>query len=372
MNKVSCPVCGAPMVKNGHTSAGAQRWRCNVCKRTITKRNLTISKDFDAFSTWLLTSKKQKDMAGAGSTFRRRCKKFWDLWPIAPVIDSHFDVLYADGIYLRKAQVVILIVCARGQQVLGWYAAKAESEDAWLKVLSRIQPPSMVIADGGAGFLKAAKRAWPNTMVQRCHWHLMAQIVRATTRYPCTEVAKELKALADSLPKVVTAQGANEWIERFDSWCESYKLDLSVNEAELGIKRKKMMRSIRRLIKDLICDNTLFNYLLIQTDQDINSLRYNNYIEGAINSSIRAMWRNHRGQSVIRRIKAAYWFCHMHCPDAPQIQRALEVYPTDEMIQDGMHPKKNTTGFAGAPDEWGQAVVWDEFHLRIFYFYFDE
>lgn len=31
MKRVKCPCCGAAMRRNGRTTAGSQRWRCESC-----------------------------------------------------------------------------------------------------------------------------------------------------------------------------------------------------------------------------------------------------------------------------------------------------------------------------------------------------
>ena len=51
-----------------------------------------------------------------------------------------------------------------------------------------------------------------------------------------------------------------------------------------------------------------------------------------MNSQLRAVLRNHRGLSLVRRVKAVYWWCYMHteCPlPAAEIVRSM---PTDADI----------------------------------------
>ena len=375
MKTISCPTCGNAMTKFGKTKAGSQRWRCKVCNRTQTIKYSSLHKDFKEFIGYLTSAQTQASMKGGGSSFRRRVKKFWEIWPIAPVTDVSYDVLYCDAIYAKTAKdqgnVAILIVCTADSEVIGWYSARSESEDAWVHVLSRIAPPKLVVSDGAKGFLKAVERVWPNTICQRCIFHVMAAVTRATTLNPRGDAARELKALSQRLSDNVTVELAQAWVQDFDTWCKSYKNELSYAEGEPKSKRKRKLRAARALLSNLIADNTLFNYLFVEIDRPLSALMYNNYIEGAINSQIKEMWRRHRGQSVIRRIKAAYWWCHEHNPEKLDIDHAMSVFPTDEMVQDGFHPKKHTIGFSGAPEEWGQAVVWDEFHLHVDYFKID-
>lgn len=61
-------------------------------------------------------------------------------------------------------------------------------------------------------------------------------------------------------------------------------------------------------------------------------MKRNNRIEGGVNSQLRAVLRNHRGLSLVRRAKAVCWWCYMHteCPlPAAEIARSM---PTDADI----------------------------------------
>lgn len=83
------------MDKNGKTKAGKQRWRCLKCGVSTINQNDELNSDLEAFLHWLLSKDRQLDMPGGGRGFRRRCKKFWNIWPIASEIHN---VIHVDGI----------------------------------------------------------------------------------------------------------------------------------------------------------------------------------------------------------------------------------------------------------------------------------
>lgn len=367
MNKFICPICGTPMVKNGHSSNGAQRWKCTKgCKHTKVKRYETINRDFQDFCDYLEGNKVQRDMPGEGRSFRRRMQKFWELWPLAPIVEKHFDVLFADGIYLRGHQAVILIVCGPNQECLGWYVARAESEDAWIRVLRKIAAPKMVVCDGGRGFAKAVTTMWPHTKIQRCFFHISCDMRRASGTYSRSVCAQEFRKLSYDLCKIETVTQANSWLDLYGKWKERHKEYLAGVVSDDANRQKRLIKA-KNSVDKVISDGHLFNYLTLSTDIPTKSLAYNNYIEGAVNSCLRDMLRKHRGSSPIRRIKMVFYWCYLHSPDQLPIRRMLEVFPTDDMLQDGMHPTKTSQGYTGAPEEWGEAVVWDEFHLHVDY-----
>ena len=110
MNIKKCEICGSKLTKYGKNKTGKQRWRCNKCKQTIVISNDSLVKDLRMFLSWLLSKQRMKDMPGEGRTFRRRTQRFWDIWPLAPIVDEIHDVIYVDGLHLgRKA--VVLVAC---------------------------------------------------------------------------------------------------------------------------------------------------------------------------------------------------------------------------------------------------------------------
>ena len=44
------------------------------------------------------------------------------------------------------------------------------------------------------------------------------------------------------------------------------------------------------------------------------------------------MLRNHRGMSLMRRVKAVFWWCHMHSGDSRTATEKLATMPTDADI----------------------------------------
>ena len=103
MNNMTCPFvpamctncspsCGSPMKRNGKTKSGSQRWRCVGCGAGAPHSIDTAARDLAAFVGWLLSKESQVDMPGQGRTFRRRCARFWAIWPMPEVVDEAFRV----------------------------------------------------------------------------------------------------------------------------------------------------------------------------------------------------------------------------------------------------------------------------------------
>ena len=369
MKAVLCPGCGAKMKRNGKTGSGRQRWRCAACGSSQTVRYGDETARFGEFLGWLLSRDRQADMPGQGRSFRRRTAPFWEIWPMPDAVDEVHRVVYVDGIYLAR-NVVVLIACS-DEHVLSWYLARAETTRAWRALLSRIAPPDMVVTDGGSGFAAAVASEWPATKVQRCLFHVFSQVRRYTTSRPRLLPGQELYALARELLHIGDLHQAEWWVERFMQWCEFWSDFLAERSYVDGrmVYTHERVRKARRGLVTLVNKGTLFTYLDPALAAEGPMPATNNRIEGGVNAQLRAVLRNHRGLSLLRRVKAVYWWCYMHteCPrDAAGI---LESMPTDDDIdllyrEYAANPKESD-----GPVEWGDAVVWEELHNRTPYPY---
>ena len=303
-------------------------------------------------------------MPGEGRSFRRHTSRFWELWPLPPKIESKRDVLYVDGIYLgRKACVLI---CCDDEFVLGWYLCRYEHARAYAALLSRIAEPVVVVSDGGTGFRKAVKKAWPNTKVQRCVFHVFCQIRRYTTNKPNTAAGIELYALAKELLHVGSQFDADRWVDSFVSWTSRYNRFLSqMTYDENGNSRpthERLLKAQHSIVR-LLNEGTLFTYLDEKLEDEIGVIpSTNNQIEGGINSRLRAMLREHRGLSVERRIKAVFWWCYMHSPRPLSVSEILSSMPTDKSIAEIYRKMTQQEKLSGTIPDWGDAIVWNELH----------
>lgn len=107
---------------------------------------------------------------------------------------------------------------------------------------------------------------------------------------------------------------------------------------------------------------TLFTYLDPTLAADGPLPRTNNPIEGGVNARLRDMLRNHRGLSLMRRVKAVFWWCYLHTESPKPARDVLASMPTDDDIDFlyrtySASPKREDGG-----PEWGDRAVWEELH----------
>ena len=363
MNQVRCFNCGNICVKNGKTKAGTQRWLCKECSDSFTNPIDNSTKQFVQFQHWLFSKAVQKEMSGAGRSFRRKISKFWEIWSMPPKIESPMKVVYVDGIYLgRKA---CILICCNERYVLGWYLCRYENSRAWEALMQRIAAPAMVVSDGGHGFRKALKRVWPKAKLQRCTFHAFLQVKKYTTGSPKTIAGIEMYMIAKDLLMIKDMEQAGHWATRLINWRIKHKTFLSeMTQDEKGKLRpmhERLLKAERSLVR-LVRQNTLFTYLDESLSYGEELPSTNNRIEGGINAQLRTMLRNHRGMSIERRIKAVFWWCYFHTPKPLSASEILKVMPTDRSISKLYKAMNERAELEDSIPTWGDAIVWHELH----------
>lgn len=307
MKTVSCPSCGAKMKRNGKTSAGAQRWRCGSCGASTTLSYDDSAARLGEFLAWLLSKATQAGMPGRGRTFRRLAADFWPIWPMPEPTGEVHRALFVDGIWLDRSLVVL--IAYDGEHVVSWYMAESETSRAWEALMAPIPAPEVVVCDGGTGFERTRRRAWPGTRVQRCLFHAFSQARRYTTTRPRLQAGRELYALALELMHLETLRQADWWVERYlrrrGFWADFLE-DVSIVDGRRQLTHERLGKA-RSSLSRLVSAGTLFTYLDPALAAEGPLPRTVNPIEGGVNAQLRDVLRNHRGLSLMRRVKAVFW-----------------------------------------------------------------
>lgn len=367
MNNPECGICGAKMKKNGKTVAGTQRWRCASCGSSSVRRIDNRAKTLESFLRWLLSKNAIADLKTSRSTFWRKTAWIWRIWPIAPRTGEVYDVVFLDGIWLKRKAVVLLAV-ANGH-VVSWHLARSECSAAWAALMLRIPQPLMAVSDGSNGFAKAAKAVWPGTKMQRCTFHAANQVKRCTTLNPKLEAGRELLGLANRLDDVRDAEAAVSWIVDYSAWCSKWESFLKEFTFKDGRKMytHERIRKARRGLNALVKDGTLFTFIEMQERYGGTWPSTNNAAE-SINARLRDMLRHHRGLPLIHRIKAIFWWSYMHIENPLPAAEILRVMPTDDDVS-GLFAEASKRGESGGgtPREYDVGIDWNEFHMPAKY-----
>lgn len=318
-NSTRCLVCGAPLVKNGRTAAGTQRWRCPGCGvSSVRKRDdVTRRHQLFAFLQWLIGKHSQADADGrTGRSFRHATAWCWDVQPrLGPVTTTHHQVL-VDGIWIGSW--CLLIAVTETLEVLAWQWCARESTAAWTALLEQIPASAVIVCDGGTGLPSAVRAVWPETRTQRCLFHVQMNIRRHLTMNPRTDAGRRLRALSLELSDVHDADQVIAWRLKLEAWWQAYG-HLTKERSYDGRKwwfTHDRLRKAWQLLSRLTRDGTLFTYV------DYGNSRTTSPLEGGINNGIRHLLRAHRGMTEDHMKRAAEWFLTLH--EIP-LERAHEL-----------------------------------------------
>lgn len=367
MNNPRCTLCGAKMRKNGTTSSGRQRWRCTACGSSNVRKIDSRAKDLIYFLDWLFSKDSIADKKVSRTTFWRRTSWVWSLWPIASYTGEVPDVVFLDGIWLKR-DAVILIACDR-RHVLAWHLAQSECAEAWAALMLRMPAPSMLVSDGARGLAKAASVIWPKARIQRCTFHAASQVKRYTTLNPKLECGRELLGIANRLKDAKDADAAAAWLASYSEWCtkwERFLREFTIKDGK-RIYTHERLRKARSSLNKLVHTGQLFTFVEMEQEQGGTWDSTNNVIESR-NARIREILRLHRGLPLIHRIKAIFWWCYMHTEAPLPPAEILRVMPTDDQVE-GLFASASSRGKRedGAPEEYGSGIVWSEFHMPTEY-----
>ncbi|MFT3799183.1 IS1249 family transposase [Microbacterium sp.] len=316
LNTTRCLLCDAKLVKNGKTAAGSQRWKCPSCGISSSRKrdDVTRKAQLDRFLNWLLGKQSQAESDGlTGRSFRDQTAWCWRIRPALPKVTDPPRVALIDGTYL--ADHGLLIATDEHQTPLAWQWCSSEGTAAWTALLGQVPTP-LVVCDGGTGVQAALREAWPDTLIQRCLFHVWMNLRTHLTLKPRTPAGQALLGLGRILLHIDTTGEATHWLQLVnDRWSEYGHLTTERTYAKKRFANglwdsptgkqwwytHERLRRAYRLLADLIKKQHLFTYLTTGCPKTTSRL------EGGINHPIKQTLRLHRGMNREHQMRAAEW-----------------------------------------------------------------
>lgn len=152
-------------------------------------------------------------------------------------------------------------------------------------------------------------------------FHAFCQVKRQTTTRPNLQAGVEPYGVAKALLRARDLDTAAAWLDSFEEWCGRWEGFLpertAADDGSWEWTRKRLVTARDGLLR-LVGRGVLLTFLDPELAVDGPLPSTSNRIEGGVNAQIRAMLRDHRGLSALRRAKAVHWWCYMHtespCP----------------------------------------------------------
>ena len=348
-----CLVCESPLVKNGKTTAGTQRWRCPSCGASSTRRrpDVTRREQLRGFVSWLVgkSTQAEADQTATGRSFRRRTAWCWSLVPrLGPVEKIHHAVL-VDGVWIGTW--CLLIALSDTGRVLAWQWCARESIAAWKALLEQVPAPAILVSDGGSGLPSALRACWPETTHQRCLFHLQMNVSRHLTRNPRTNAGRALRRLVMELSAVRDEQAAIDWQLRLEQWWQAF--GHLTNERTLfrngqwGYTHDRL-RKAWLLVRLVVRRGLVFTHITYGNPRTTSALE-------SLNAQIRDLLRRHRGMTEEHRRRAVEWFLTLRelpLEQALNLARPVENTPRPSTPAEHHGPALYDTGLDATEGLW--------------------
>lgn len=257
----------------------------------------------------MLGKQTQKDMAAkakrSARQFRRKTAWCWDTPSLAGLVltgEIHLAIII-DGIRIGP---YVCLIARTFKYVVGWEWVPYESSQYWSILIERLPSPTYVVCDGQKGMLLALNTLWPETIVQRCRFHVWLNVKAKLTLHPESVAGQQLLTLTLELLHVHSKREARIWKSKLRRWYRKhhdYVNHRTVNPKPAKGQRKwrythdRVHSAYRQVYK-------LRDDLLRSSYRPSPSLpRNTNRLEGGINSQLRTKLKDHRGMSYEHQMK---------------------------------------------------------------------
>jgi hypothetical protein len=253
--------------------------------------------DHDRLVAWLTGAEGKDEIAKRyGVTRRALSKEFKPFFRQNPncKIPERFKarMLIVDAKFIHGKAMCALVAVAENDRIF-WQFAHDECYGTWYGFLVRFAPPEVVVADGQKGMAAFVKQWWPDTAFQRCHFHIVQNIIQYLTRNPKEEAGRAALDLAYQLKEVKTSEDAARWKMFHVIWEKQYAKIFSA-KTEAGHYQYRKIRSVRFIFRRAIPH--LFTYL-----DHPGCPNTTNLVEGWVNTAIAEGLRRHRGMRLSQK-----------------------------------------------------------------------
>lgn len=226
--KKRCWACGSTDSIKWGKQSGKQRYRCKNCdilfsivNNSVKTNNLQIwfKKWVVHYHTFELLS---KESGYSISTLQRFFYKQLAMPPLWEISTSNKVNLLIDATYFSNK---ICLVVYRNDKI-GFTQLYRLTDGEWFEEIAEDLANLLqlgigiesITCDGHKAILKAVRTVCPNVPLQRCIFHIQNMCRIWLTRYPKTEVGKDLMKLINILHKVENQNDKQFWIIEYKKW----------------------------------------------------------------------------------------------------------------------------------------------------------
>jgi hypothetical protein len=295
----------------GKNHNNKQRFKCLKCNRVYiwkTPKNKT-NKEKHWFKLWITQGYNIRQLqkeSGYSSFKLHQIKKYWlskETPALSNINYSKIKYIIFDGTYFHKDGCLIVFIDWQTKKPFSYaYVNKENYESVYqitheLKVLG-VNPKSFTL-DGHPSVIRAILEVWPDTIIQRCVFHIQRQTLSWLRQYPKTQAAKELRNIVKSLGAMKTKEDMTSFLTDYQNWRNiHYEFVYTMPKFSIAFKDlKRTMTLIDNALKDM------FHFV-----KDCKIQPTTNFIESFF-KQLKYKYRGHQGLSLKHKIAYLNWYC---------------------------------------------------------------
>lgn len=215
---------------------------------------------------------------------------------------SKFKYLVSDGTYLKHERCIYAVTDYLSGLTIKCDFGTRENYEMAYSIFSDLKVkgcyPKAITIDGNTLVIKALRAIWPNTLIQRCLYHILRQGTSWLRRFPRDTAARDLRGIFLTITSVKDEGSKMIFLKRFFDW--EKKFGSYVKSLDSKHKVWGDLQRARSLILHALPN--MFHFL-----NDSNIAPTSNVQEG-IFSTAKILFRNHRGVSKKNRDKYFSWY----------------------------------------------------------------
>lgn len=183
----------------------------------------------------------ERDSRISQSSLQRLFKHYLQNTPVIEIRSKLKVHLLIDGSYFSNGLCLILYYDHDIRYVQLYRETNKEKYNEIKEDLENLKKIGVnvysVTCDGHKAILKAVKKVFPETIIQRCLVHIKRQIKNYLSEHPKHIVSQELLAISKQITSLKTIEQSNLWLLRFKLWYE--KNEVYINEKTFNIESRR-------------------------------------------------------------------------------------------------------------------------------------
>lgn len=272
-SKTRCPNCGFLDTIKWGIRSGHQRYKCQNCNTLFTPRRKDVSmrNRFVWFKWWIIHKQTISEISKLSGYSTRQLHRWFneylENYPRWEIQRRKSVNLLIDGTWFPNQMCLVVYRDETIKRTIFYRVTDNEWEDELVEDLLNLISLGIKIesitSDGGRNIIRAAKKACPDAIRQRCLAHIQRECLIWLTQHPKSEAGTGLRRLVRRISAIKTNNDRLAWLQELNLWYDTYKEYINAKsfkeESHAEWYTHKMVRKAYTHIKKALPD--MFHFL---------------------------------------------------------------------------------------------------------------